>query len=278
VAPYTTQYKLSFLGQFGDPRCMLGEKMDTLNPYMFLMQPSATQSGIISGAYMIEKLGFKKPGLLIAQDHSYCSTQANAFIKYCKDKGIEIVATEYNKQADIDMKTQLTNLKNKGCDFIFNANPTQPLVISTNQKYQLGINIPQTGSIDYSAPFPTLVSDPKSASNIYFASNVDYNAPKYVELNKKCQAMFKADATVKTALGYDEVLIAVAAMQKAGSVSDREAITKALETVSGVKTVITDNFAMDPKTHMPLGLEMCINKIDNAVYKMEGWYVPSYLK
>lgn len=277
TVPYTEEYGISYLGQFGDPRCMLGENLDTLNPYMFLMQPSATQSAIIAGAYMIDKLNLKKVGFLIAQDHSFCSAQANAFIDYCKEQGIEITGTEYNKQADMDMKTQLTKLKNSGCDFIFNANPTQPLVVSSSQKYQLGIDIPQTGSLDFSSPFATLVSDPAMSSDIYFASNVDYGDSEYVELNEKCQASFGQDATVKTALGYDQVLIAVAAIQKAGSL-DPKAIRDALENIQGVDTVITDDFNMDPSTHMPKGLEMCMYNIEDGQYKMVEWYVPDYLK
>lgn len=277
TAPYTDEYGISFLGQFGDPRCMLGENLDSLNRYMFLMQPSAHQSAIIAGAYMVEKLGYNKVGMLIAQDHSYCSSQANAFMAYCKDKGIEIVAEEYNKQSDMDMKTQLTNIKNKGAEFIFNANPTQPLVVSTSQKYQLGIDIPQTGSLDFSAPFASLVSDPAMASNIYFVSNVDYNDPEYVLLSEKCKKAFGEEATVKTALGYDQVLIAVEAIKQAGSL-DREAVRDALENIKGVDTVITNDFTMDPNTHMPLGLEMCVYRIENGEYQMVEWYVPDYLK
>lgn len=277
TASYTTEYGISFIGQFGDPRCMLGENLDTLNPYMFLMQPSSHQSAIISGAYMVDKLGLSKVGMLIAQDHSYCFSQAEAFIKYCEEVGIEVVAEEYNKQADMDMKTQLTNLKNSGAEFIFNANPTQPLVVSTSQKYQLGIDMPVTGSLDFSAPFASLVSDPAMASDIFFVSNADYEDPEYLELSEKCMAVYGEEATVKTALGYDQVLLAAESIKQAGSI-DREAIRDAMENLKDVDTIISDTFTMDPETHIPLGLEMCIYEIDNGEYKMIEWFVPDYLK
>lgn len=265
-----TELQIPYLGQFGDPRVMLGENLDSLNDYMFLMQPSAAQSGIYSISYLCEVLGCKKVGFLIAQDHAYCSTQANAALKYCEDKGIEVVI-EYNNQADLDMKTQLTALQSAGCDGLFNANPTQPATVSTTQKYQLGFDVPQTGSLDFSAPFATLVQDPKAASNIYFMSNTDYADPKFVELNEKCQAQFGEDATIKTALGYDQVLIAAAAIQAAGSI-DRVAIHDALENISGVETVITDNFQMNPETHMPKDLAVCIMEIEDAEYSMKEWW------
>ncbi len=273
----TNELEVAFMGQFGDPRCMLGENLDTLNPYMFLMQPSAAQSGIQAISYLVEKMGCEKVGFLIAQDHAYCVSQANAAIEYCEETGVEIVGIEYNNQADLDMKTQLTNLQNAGADCIFNANPTQPLTVSTNQKNQLGFDVPQTGSLDFSSPFASLCADEASASNIYFVSNCSYDTPDFQELNEKCMAEFNQEATIKTALGYDQVLIAVAAAQAAGS-TDRNAIRDALETVSGVDTVITDDFNMDPETHMPLGLDVFIYQIENGEYiGLESWS-PDYLK
>ncbi len=273
----TNELKVPFFGQFSDPRCMLGENLDTLNPYMFLVQPAASQVGVYGMSYLVEKLGCKKVGFLIAQDHANCVTTAEAAIKYCEDEGIEIVGIEYNNQADLDMKTQLTNLQKAGADCIFNSNPTQPLTVSTNQKNQLGFDVPQSGSLDFSSPFASLCADEASASNIYFVSNTSYDTPEFQELNEKCMAEFNQEATIKTALGYDQVLIAVAAAQKAGS-TDREAIRDALETISGVDTVITDNFCMGADDHMPSGLDVYMYQIENGEYiGLEKWS-PDYLK
>lgn len=276
TVPYTEELEVAFLGQFGDPRCMQGENLDGLNKYMFLMQPSASQSGVQAASYLAEVKGVTKMGFLIAQDHAYCSTQANAALKYCEDMGIETVI-EYNNQADLDMKTQLTNLINAGCDGLFNANPTQPLTVSTNQKHQLGWEVPQSGSMDFSSPFASLCADAASASNIYFVSNTAYEDEEFVELDAKCREKFGQEATIKTALGYDQIYIAVAAAQAAGS-TDRNAIRDALETIENVDTCITDNFCMDPKTHMPLGLDVCIYNIDNGEYVFDQWWSPDYLK
>ena len=272
----TNELEVPFLGMFGDPRCMLGENYDTLNPYMFLMQPSSAQTGIQGLSYLVEKLGCKKIGFLIAQDHSYCVSQTLDAFDYLDSMGIPY-EIEYNNQADLDMKTQLTNLMNAGCDGLFNANPTQPLTVSTNQKHQLGWDVPQSGSLDFSSPFASLCSDPASASNIYFVSNTAYDTEEFLELDQKCREVFDQEATIKTALGYDQILITVAAAQAAGS-TDRNAIRDAMETLSGVDTIITDNFCMDAETHMPLDLEICIYNIDNGEYKVADWWSPDYLK
>lgn len=277
VAPVSTEKKLSFLGMFGDPRCMLGQNLDKLNPYMFLMQPSTEQTAITTGAYMVEKLGYKKIGLLVAQDHAYVLSMANYFKTYAKQNGIEIVADEVNKQADIDMKAQLLKIKKAGAEAIFNSNPTQPLVASTSQAYQLGINLPATGSLDYAAPFASLLSDPKMANNIYFVNNVDEEDPALQGIRAAYKAKFKAEPTNKSYLGYDEILILVEAIKQAGS-TDREAIRNALENKIDDLPINTGIFTMDPKTHMPIGLTMVIYKIENGKYISQGRFVPEALK
>ena len=277
TAPVTTEKKLAFLGMFGDPRCMLGEKMDTLNPYMFLMQPSTQQTAITTGAYLVERLGLKKIAILAAQDHAYVVSMANFFKEYAKSHGIEIVAEEWNKQADIDMKAQLAKIKQSGAEALFNSNPTQPLVASTSQAYQLGLNIPMTGSLDFSAPFASLVSDSRMANNIYFVNNVDENDPSLQGIREAYKAKFKSEPTRISYLGYDEVLILVEAIKQAGS-TDRMAIRDALENKINDLPLSTGIFSMDPKTHMPIGLTMVVYKIENGVYKVMERFVPEVLK
>lgn len=277
VAPVSTEKRVSFLGMFGDPRCMLGQNMDTLNPYMFLMQPSTEQTAITTGAYLVERLGLKKIAMLVAQDHAYVLSMANFFKAWAKNNGVEIVADEVNKQGDIDMKAQLAKIKRSGAQALFNSNPTQPLVASTSQAYQLGLNIPMTGSLDFAAPFAKLVSDPRMANDIYFVNNVDEEDPKLQGIRAAYKAKFKAEPTNKSYLGYDEVLILVEAIKQAGS-TDREAIRNALENKINDLPINTGIFSMNPKTHMPIGLTMVVYKIENGVYKAQERFVPEVLK
>jgi len=277
VAPVSTEKRLSFLGMFGDPRCMLGEKLDKLNPYMFLMQPSTEQTAIITGAYVVEKLGCRKIAMLVAQDHAYCLSMANYFKDYAKTHNIEIICDLYNKQADIDMKSQLLKIKNSGAQALFNSNPTQPLVASTAQAFQLGLNIPMTGSLDYAAPFASLLPDPKMANNIYFVNNVDEDDPALQGIRARYKAKYNVEPTNKSYLGYDEILILVEAIKQAAS-TDREAIRDALENKINDLPICTGVFSMDPKTHMPIGLSMVVYKIENGKYISQGRFIPEALR
>jgi branched-chain amino acid transport system substrate-binding protein len=273
LADTVDQMQVPFFGQFGDPRCMLGENLDSLHPYMFLSQPSAIDTGIISGAYPFEKFGYTKVAMLIAQDHSYCSTQANAFMKYAQEKGITITTVQYCTTADTDLTVQLTAIGSSGAEYLFNACNTNLLAIATQQMYQMGINLLQCGSLDFSNPFNTLVDPPEAADNIYFPVNLDMGADALKDITAEYTAAYGAAPTPKYWIAYDTVLIAAAAMEKAAS-NEPAAIRDALETISGVKCLITDNFSMDPATHMPLDLKMCIYHLNKGTYENQGWYYP----
>ncbi len=273
LADTVDQLKVPFFGQFGDPRCMLGENLDSLHPYMFLGQPSAIDTGIISGAYPHEKFGYTKVAMLIAQDHSYCSTQANAFMKWAEENGLTITTVQYCTTSDTDLTVQLTAIGASGAEYLFNACNTNLLAIATQQMYQMGIKLLQCGSLDFSNPFNTLVDPREAADNIYFPVNLDMGADALKDITAEYTAAYGAEPTPKSWIAYDTVTIAAAAIEKAGS-SDPVAIRDALETISGIKCLITDNFAIDPATHMPLDLKMCIYHLDKGEYENMGWYYP----
>ncbi|HSK68957.1 MAG TPA: ABC transporter substrate-binding protein [Candidatus Limnocylindria bacterium] len=274
LADTVDELKVAFFGQFGDPRCMLGENLDSLHPYMFLVQPSAIDTGILSGAYPNEKFGLTKVAMLIAQDHAYCSTQAKAFMQYAKDNGIEITTVQYCTTKDTDLTVQLTAIKNSGAQYLFNALNTNVLAISVMQMHQMGIDPLQCGSLDFSNPFNTLIDPPEAASNIYFPVNLDMGAPEIADITAEYTAKFGAPPTPKSWIAYDTVTVSAAAIAKAGS-ADPVAIRDALETISGVDTLITDNFSINPETHMPLNLQMCIYNLEKGVYTNLGWYYPA---
>lgn len=266
--------QVAFFGQFGDPRCMLGENLDSLHPYMFLSQPSAIDTGIIGGAYPFEKFGYKKVAFLIAQDHSYCTMQARAFQQYAKKHGMTITTVQYCTTTDTDLTVQLSAIAASGADYLFNACNTNLVVIATQQMYQMGIHLMQTGSLDFSPPFNTLVDPREAADNIYFPVNLDMESDTLKNITAEYVAEYGVGPTPKSWIAYDTITVAAAAIEKAGS-ADPVAIRDALETISGVDTLITDNFTMDPDTHMPLELQMCIYHLDKGVYKNMGLYYPA---
>lgn len=274
LADTVDSMKVVFFGQFGDPRCMLGENLDSLHPYMFLSQPSAIDTGIIGGSYPFEKFGYTKVAMLVAQDHSYCSMQARAFTQYAQEHGITITTTQYCTTTDTDLTVQLSAIAASGAEYLFNACNTNLLAIATQQMYQMGIDLMQCGSLDFSNPFNTLVDPREAADNIYFPVNLDMESEALKDITAEYVAEYGVEPTPKSWIAYDTITVAAAAIEKAGS-ADPVAIRDALETISGVKTLITDNFTINPDTHMPLDLQMCIYHLDKGVYENMGWFYPA---
>ncbi|MBQ6594352.1 MAG: ABC transporter substrate-binding protein [Clostridia bacterium] len=274
LADTVDQMGVPFFGLFGDPRCMLGENLDTLHPYMFLGQPSGYDAGLISGGYPAEVLGLTKAAILVTQDHSYNMTMARAFQDYCAKNGIEITTTQYCSVNDTDLTLQLTAIASSGAEYLFDACNTNALAVATQQMYQMGIEMIHCGSLDFSSPFNELVDPAEAMKNIYFPYAIDMNADYLVDITAEFTEKFGVAPTVKSWNCYDLMLITKAAIEKAGS-AEPAAIHDALETIEGVECLATDNFRMDPETHMPLGLAMCIYNLENGEYTNMGSFFPA---
>lgn len=273
LADTVDELGVPFFGLFGDPRCMLGENLDTLHPYMFLGQPSAYDAGLISGGYPHEVMGLTKAAILVTQDHSYNMTMAEAFQDYAEKAGVEITTVQYCSVNDTDLTLQLTAIASSGAEYLFDACNTNALAVATQQMYQMGIEMVHCGSLDFSSPFNELVDPAEAMQNIYFPYAIDMNADYLTDITAEFVERFGVEPTVKSWNSYDLTIIAKAAIEAAGS-DDPAAIRDALETIEGVECLATDNFRMDPETHMPLGLAMCIYNLEGGEYSNMGTFFP----
>ncbi|NLF28107.1 MAG: ABC transporter substrate-binding protein [Clostridiales bacterium] len=274
LADTVDELGVPFFGLFGDPRCMLGENLDTLHPYMFLGQPSGYDAGLISGSYPHEVLGLNKAAILVTQDHSYNMTMTKAFQDYAAKVGIEITTVQYCSVKDTDLTLQLTAIASSGAEYIFDACNTNALAVATQQMYQMGIDLVHCGSLDFSSPFNELVDPPEAMRNIYFPYAIDMNAESLTDITAEFTERFGVAPTVKSWNSYDLTTITKAAIEKAGS-AEPAAIRDALETIEGVPCLATENFRMDPETHMPLGLAMCIYNLEGGEYSNMGSFFPA---
>jgi len=219
-------------------------------------------------------MGLTKAAILVTQDHSYNMTMANAFQDYCEKNGIEITTIQYCSVNDTDLTLQLTAIASSGAEYLFDACNTNALAVATQQMYQMGIEMVHCGSLDFSSPFNELVDPAEAMKNIYFPYAIDMNADYLTDITAEFTEQFGVAPTVKSWNCYDLMMITKAAIEKAGS-AEPAAIRDALETIEGVECLATDNFRMDPETHMPLGLAMCIYNLENGEYTNMGSFFPA---
>lgn len=268
----TNTKKVPVLGMFGDPRVMVNED-GSVNQYMFLMQPSSKQSAEIIADYTLTVLGLTKFATLTAVDHAYVTTMTKYFEEFVTANGGEIVLHEEALQDDKDFKAQLTKIKNSDAEMVFNSMPTQPLVISVDQAYELGMTTPMCGSLDFAFPFTTLVKVKEGVSEIYFGNNIKEDDDAIKVIRDAYFEKYGEEPTNKSYLGYDEVLIFVEAVKQAGS-TDPAALRDAFENKIVELPITTGVITISPEDHMPRGLSMVIYKIENGEYVYQGRHVP----
>jgi branched-chain amino acid transport system substrate-binding protein len=261
------------VGAFGLPTCMVNED-GSVNPYMFLAQPSAPYIGEIMADYAMNELGYKNFGFFVRQDHSHCMGIYAEFEAYVTAHGGTITTEQYCKSGDTDFKVQLQKLSDSNPDAIVSLVTSVEDVIFVQQAYQLGITLPMLGNMDFSLPFTTLLSDPTMANNIYFPNNLDYEEEAIQGVREAYVDRFGTEPDVKSYIGYDEILIIANAIQQAGYSTDREAVRNALENnISGLQCT-QGMMSINPATHMPTGLSMVIYKIENGEYSLLQRYAP----
>jgi len=263
--------KIAFVGSFADPRAMIGED-GKVHPSMFLMQPSTVQYGQLMASYAVDKLKFKKIGILYDQSNAYAVSLVGPFKKYAEAAGAKIVAEEVYTKNDRDYKTQLSKIKAAKPDVVFAPNYIQGLVITAKQAKELAMKMPFFGALDYAAPFASLVNDPEAATNIYFANNYSDSEPQLTEVRAAYKAKYNENPINKVYLGYDKMLIVAEAIKKGGEPTPAK-ILAGMSQISGLQGT-TGVLTISPQDHMPVGLSMVMYKLDKGEYIDLGRYVP----
>jgi len=267
--------KVPFVGSFADPRATVGED-GKVHPAMFLVQASTIQYGELMASYAVQKMGFKKIGILYDQSNAYAVSLIAPFKKFAESAGAKIVAEEAYTKNDRDFKTQLSKIKDARPDAVFAPNYIQGLVITAKQAKQLGLKMPFFGALDYAAPFASLVDDPEAANNIYFANNYSESEPQLAEVRNAYKAKYNEDPINKVYLGYDTMLTVAEGIKKGGGATS-DKILAGLNQVSGLQGT-TGVLTISPENHQPVGLSMVMYKLDHGKYVDLGRYVPASRK
>jgi branched-chain amino acid transport system substrate-binding protein len=160
-----------------------------------------------------------------------------------KNYGIEVLADEAYGAGDTDMTAQLSKIKNTaGVQAVLNCGFGQgPAIVTKNYK-QLGISQPlyqshgvaSKGYIQLSGDAAEGVRLP-AAALLVAESLPDSDPQKKVVLGYKreYESRFKSDVSTFGGHAYDGLMIAVAALKKAGS-ADKAKVRDAIESVRGL--------------------------------------------
>ncbi|MBQ7526070.1 MAG: ABC transporter substrate-binding protein [Abditibacteriota bacterium] len=197
--------------------------------------------GTGAATYALRTLGLKKAATLTDVANDY-SVGLSAFFKRAFEKmGGEVVAELKYQSGDQDFTAQLTELISKKPDFVFLPAYFAEGAIVLKQASELGAEFRFIGADAMDNPeIVTLGGDAVEGfmhtTFAYDPSMKDMNpvAAKFTEEWKKIHP--DKDPNVNSALGYDCYVMAIDAIQRAGS-ADPEKIRDALEQTKDLPTV-----------------------------------------
>lgn len=213
--------------------------------------------GKVMAKYAIDT-GAKKAAVLTQLGDDYSSGLGSFFEKAFKEYGGEIVKAEQFQTNQTDFRAVLTNIKAANPDFIFapSSITTAPLILS--QARELGITA-VIGAGDTWENATIIDNAKENAEGIVFSTFFDEAEPandeaakfitgfkEYLKENKQPDII-----PAMSALGYDGYLVALKAIEKAGS-TDGAAIQAAIKdvTIDGVTGNITFGENGDAKKNL----------------------------
>ena len=203
------------------------------SPYIFRIRPDAAQVSPPLAAYFTGN--GKKRLACVGADNDFSRDCMEVWKKVSQERGGEILAEEYFSPGKVqDFYPILSKIKSLNPDAVFVGGFTQEAALVYKQAYEVGIKAPLGG---YNGMTPEQAKDLIGVKyndvlkNVLDARGIDpINHPKkhvrdWAVAFKKKFGYTPADLTM---WAWDAVFLAVETFQKAGTVSDREKIRKAM--------------------------------------------------
>lgn len=208
----------------------------------------------------LRKRGLTKVAL-ITGDGGFDKSGREQLLKLAPEYGVAFVADESYGNKDTDMTAQLTKIRSSGAEAIINFGFGQAPAIVTKNIKQLGINLPLYQSHGVaSQTFIELAGAAAEGVRLPAAAlvvaeqlpNSDLQKPVLLAYKKQYEAQYGPVSTFG-GHAYDGLMIAVAAMERAGA-ADKAKVRDEIEKTQGFIGT-AGVFNMSPTDHMGLNLE-----------------------
>lgn len=204
------------------------------NDYYFRVAFIDPFQGNVMANYAFNEVGAKKVALIIEKSNDYSVGLAKFFEDALKElTGDEnaVVYTGYYNTGDRDFSAQLTSLKASGAEAIFAPGNFTESALIMKQAKDLGIDLPMLGGDTWETPDLLDIAGEAGEGAVFstfFDAKATFNE-NTTEFLEAYEAKYpgKEPAAV-TALAYDAYVLAIEAIERAGS-ADPKAIRDAIE-------------------------------------------------
>ena len=215
------------------------------NDYYFRVSFIDPFQGNVMANYAFNEVKVKKVAFIIEKSNDYSVGLAkffnDAFVELTGDQNA-VVYTDYYNTGDQDFTAQLTGIKASGAEAIFAPGNFTESALIMKQAKELGINLPMLGGDTWETPEVIDIAG-AAAEGAVFSTFFDSNAkltPVTTEfLDAYAKEYSGKEPAAVTALGYDAYILALNAIERAGSadpkaIRDAVAVTKDFPGAAGV--------------------------------------------
>ncbi len=237
AAPIAQEHKIPMLSPGAT-----NAKVTEVGDYIFRNCFIDPFQGTVMAKFAIAK-GYKNVAVLTDEKQDYSKGLAEAFLKYFKENGGNIVKEQSYSSGDKDFKAQLTSLKATKPDAIFVPGYYGEVALIARQARQLGIKAPFLGGDGWIGNSLLPIAG-KALDGSFFSGHcsMENQDPTLQNFIKKYQAKYNTMPDDMAALGYDGMNILADAIKRAGAaepkaIRDALATTKDFQGVTGKITI-----------------------------------------
>ena len=228
ISPSSTNPKVTEVGDFIFRVCFI-------DPFQ----------GLVMAKFASETLKLKNVAVLKDNKSDYSLGLSSVFIGSLKGMGGTIVAEEAYSKGDTDFRAQLTAIKGKKPEAIYVPGYYTDVGVIARQAKELGLNVPLLGGDGWESE-KLFELGGSAIEGSYFSNHysADDPSPRVQDFLKAYEAKFGSKPDSLGALGYDAAMVAIRAIERAGSADGqklRDEIAKTREHPGVAGTVTLDD-------------------------------------
>jgi branched-chain amino acid transport system substrate-binding protein len=210
-------------------------------------------SGVITMMELLRQEGLKKV-VLIAINDAWGRSYTDLYPPALKDAGFELLGVEYFEHGQKDYYTLLTKAKGMNPDGLLVCAEMEdfaPMVIQARE-IMPGKKIVETGGSDLSQILKLV--GPQKAEGLKSVSRMPPPTPEIETFNEAYRKKFGSEAGSFSYSGRDSLYLAAKALEKAGTLTDPEAIRAAVSSTELNGFIGHYYFDAKGENYIPLGI------------------------
>ncbi|MBU2547907.1 MAG: ABC transporter substrate-binding protein [Proteobacteria bacterium] len=212
-------------------------------------------SGVATMMEVLKAEGIKKVVLLAVND-AWGRSYTTLYPPALKEAGIELLGVEYFEHGQKDYYTVLTKIKGMKADGVLACSEIEdfaPFVMQARETNP-GLKIVETGGSDMNK-IAELVP-PKAAEGLKGVSRMPPPDKSIEAFNEAYRKKYGSEPSSFTYSGHDNLMVAVAALEKAGTLDDKEKIRQAFQDSDFQGFIGRYQFGPNGENYIPLGIQM----------------------